>query len=159
MKLLSPPALTRPLVQPPAWTLPPPRSTPASTARVGWLVGYKDSEHLDPNAIKALLSPIVAISDALTDKNPNEIKELLEKLINDCSMSKVSHFRVFPVEVRPGHCRIRLFTCTPTPSMRDSSHEANVLNQDSTEYEVITVLNELTRQLRECLLPISSTAE
>ena len=36
MKLLSPSALTRPLVQPPAWTPPPPaRSTPASTARVG----------------------------------------------------------------------------------------------------------------------------
>jgi hypothetical protein len=40
MKLLSPPALTRPRVQPPAWAPAPARSTyptPASTARVGLL--------------------------------------------------------------------------------------------------------------------------
>ena len=160
MNPLPPSALMRPRVQPPAWApAPVTRPTPASTARVGYLSGYKDAEHLAPDAIKALLSPIDAISNALTDENSNEIKELLETLIDDCSMSKVSHFRVFPVEVRPERCRIRLFTCTPTPSMKDSSHVANVLTKNSSPEQVITVLQELIRQLHECLLPTSSIAE
>jgi hypothetical protein len=156
MNPLPPSALMRPRVQPPAWAPAPARSTyptPASTARVGFL--YKYDTQIAENEIKSLLRNIGAIQRALNAKSSNKIKELFDELIRDCSESDTWHFKVIPVVLRPERCRIRLFTCTPTPSMRDSSHADNVLNQNSTESEVITVLEELLGQLKSCILPTS----
>jgi hypothetical protein len=43
--------------------------------------------------------------------------------------------------------------------MKDSSHEANVLTKNSSQEEVITVLQELLGQLKSCILPTLSIVE
>ena len=158
MNPLPPSALMRPRVQPPAWALTPAtRPTPASTPRVGLLYNY--DKPIAEQEIKSILRNISVIQSALNAEGSHPIKTLIDELIGDCSESDTWHFKVIPVEMRTNFCRIRLFTCTPTPSMKDSSHEANVLTKNSSPEQVITVLKELKRQLHECLLPTSSTAE
>jgi hypothetical protein len=86
MKLLSPPALTRPLVQPPAWAPPPPaRSPPPSTARVGGF--YVDHELVSWRTFLSRLKEIRIIKEGINSSlyktNPTDLSSsliLLRKL-------------------------------------------------------------------------------
>jgi hypothetical protein len=75
MKLLPPSALTRPLVQPPAWAPAPASPTPASTARVG---GFRvNGNVVEWKAFEAELNRFIIDQLSLNNQNLTLIEKLL----------------------------------------------------------------------------------